>query len=196
MTEAEEVRSFVDWGGGAWAQQVAIGMRWLGDLYGLRLLEIGTRHGGMATYFAVRGAAVTALDVSDETFERARARARNHGVGDRVAFETYSGRPQDLPGGFDIVFAKSTLVLIGDVAEVGDAIAGSLVPGGRLLAVENARGPLPVHLARVARRRSWRPYGASYFTRASVAALTSRFDVELERWTALPPTVLIGARLR
>ena len=85
---------------------------------------------------------------------------------------------------------------MGSMQSVSRGIATSLVPGGRLLVVENARGPLLMHIARAVRRRSWRPYGASYVTRAAVAAMTLHFDVELERWTAIPPTVLIGARRR
>lgn len=189
-----DTRQFIEWGGHAWEEQVEAGLDWLGDVDGLRILEIGTRHGGMATLFATRGALVTALDISDETFDAARARTAALGVSDRVDFRTYSGRPADLPSGFDVVFSKSTLVLMGNASEVGRGIVASLLPGGRLLAIENARGPLLMHIARAIRRRSWRPYGASYFTAGSINALGSHLDVELERWTAVPPTVLIGAR--
>jgi SAM-dependent methyltransferase len=192
--DPRELAGFVDWGGPTWLRQVAAGLEWLGPVTDLRVLDIGTRNGGMATYFAVRGALVTAIDVSDETFAVARARSRDHGVADRVDFRTYSGRAEDLPVGFDIVFAKSTLVLMGDVAVLGHELASSLEPGGRLLAVENARGPLAMRVLRAAVRRSWRPYGANYFTRDTVRAVTSGLDVELERWTTVPPTVVIGAR--
>jgi SAM-dependent methyltransferase len=194
MNDATELAGFVEWGGRAWQQQVAAGLSWLGDLGGLRVLEVGTRHGGMATLFAIRGAHVTALDITDETFEAAEARARAHGVGDRVEFLTYSGMPSDLPTGFDVVFAKSTLVLMGDMDAIGRAIAGSLVPGGRLVAIENAQGPLPLHVARMIRRGSLRPHGAHYFTQESVDRLGTHLNIALERWTTVPPTVLIGAR--
>ena len=193
---SKELHQFVEWGGRAWEEQVTAGLEWLGDLNGLRILEIGTRHGGMATFFAMRGALVTGLDVTDETFEAARTRTAALGVADRVDFRTYSGRLEDLPTGYDIVFSKSTLVLMADIDGVSRAIAASLIPGGRLLAVENARGPLLLHIARAIRRHSWRPYGANYFTRASVAAMALHLDVELERWTTAPPTVVIGARRR
>jgi SAM-dependent methyltransferase len=196
VTSRADVTSFVEWGGQAWERQVAAGMDWLGAVDGLRLLEIGTRFGGMAIWFAIHGAHVTALDVTDVTFADARRRAESEGVADRIEFLTYSGRPHDLPVGFDVIFSKSTLVLMGDMSVVAGAMASSLIPGGRLLAVENARGPLPVHVARAVRRRTWRPYGADYFTSATLNALRSHFDVELERWTSYPPTVLIGARAR
>lgn len=196
MTSRSDVNSFVEWGGRAWSRQVAVGINWLGAVDGLRLLEIGTRFGGMAVWFAIHGAHVTALDVTDVTFADARRRARSNGVADRIEFLTYSGQPHDLPVGFDVIFTKSTLVLMGDMTLVAGAIASSLIPGGRLLAIENARGPLPIHVARTIRRRTLRPYGAGYFTSATLNALRSHLDVELERWTTLPPTVLIGARAR
>ena len=93
-------------------------------------------------------------------------------MADRIDFRTYSGLAEDLPTGFDVVFAKSTLVLMGDIAAVGRRLAATLERGGRLIAVENARGPLAMHMLRAAVRRSWRPYGANYFTREPVRAMT------------------------
>lgn len=191
MNEAG-VAPFVEWGGPVWSGQVQRGLDWLADVTGLRILEIGTRYGGMATQFALRGASVTALDISSEAFEAARESSERHGVGAHVTYEVYSGDPHDLPSGYDVVFSKSTLVLMPDLDAAFAGIAASLVDGGRLLAVENARGPLPIHVARMVRRRSLRPHGANYFTRRSVASLRRHFSVELERWTAAPPTVLLG----
>jgi SAM-dependent methyltransferase len=185
---------FVDWGGPTWKDQVGRGISWLGDLEGLRILELGTRYGGMATYFALRGARVTALDVTIETVPLALQRAEASGVAGRIDFLTYSGRQSDLPTGFDVVFAKSTLVMMGEPDALAGSIVASLVPGGRLLAIENARGTRAVRLLRAIRRRSWHPYGARYFTPEVLDALRPSLDVEVERWTTLPPTVLIGAR--
>jgi len=112
---------------------------------------------------------------------------------DLVAFDVYSGKPEDLPTGYDVIFSKSTLVLLRDIEGAARGLSNARVPGGRLLAVENARGPLPVHVARIVRRRSLHPHGATYFTNRSVSAIREFFDVERIRWTAVPPTVLIGA---
>jgi len=194
MTEEDrELRSFVEWGGPVWEQQVAIGLKWLGDLAGMRVLDIGTRYGGMATYLALHGAHVTGLETVAEPLEQARARALALGVADSVNLLTYSGDPADLPKGFDIVFTKSTLVVMPDLDLAAQGIAASLIPGGRLLAVENARGPLPLHIARVARHRTLRPHGAAYFTGASINAIEAHLRVDLIRWTTTPPTVVVGA---
>jgi 2-polyprenyl-3-methyl-5-hydroxy-6-metoxy-1,4-benzoquinol methylase len=95
---AAGLTSFVEWGGPTWADQVQRGLDWLGDVDGLRVLEIGTRYGGMATLLARRGARVTALDITSETFEVARETSERHGVGTRISYEVYSGeatRPSD-----------------------------------------------------------------------------------------------------
>lgn len=188
--------AFVDWGGPTWRKQVSAGIAWLGPLAGKRVLEIGTRHGGMATFFALQGAYVAALDIDADSLVEARRRAARHGVGDRIDFAAYSGKPSDLPTGFDVVFTKSTLVLMAEADDIGQHIADSLRPGGRLLAVENARGPDLFHLLRVIRRRALHPHGARYFTQRMVDELATHLVVELVRWTAMPPTVLIGASRR
>ena len=190
---ATALDTFVEWGGPVWADQVRRGMDWLGDVAGLRVLEIGARSGGMATLMALRGAEVTALDITSGAFGAARELSEQHGVGGKVSFAVYSGDPQDLPSGYDVVFAKSTLVLMPDLDAACRGIARALVSGGRLLAVENARGPLPIHVARVVRRRSLRPHGASYFTKRSMESVRAHLSVGLERWTVAPPTVLMGA---
>ena len=92
-----DLHEYVEWGGRTWDEQVTAGLDWLGDVDGLRILDIGTRHGGMAILLATRGGLVTGLDITDETFDAARTRAAAHGVADRVKFQTYSGRLEDLP---------------------------------------------------------------------------------------------------
>ena len=147
----------------------------------------------MATWFAERGATVHAYDVNEEPLVGARRRAAERGVEERTTFATYTGELSDLPGDFEVVFAKSTIVLM-DHRTVAAGLYDRLVDGGRLLMVENAAGALPVRLARVVRRRSFRPYGATYFTPRSLDSFRHYFDVQLERWSARPPTVVVGAR--
>jgi SAM-dependent methyltransferase len=193
MTESRDrLQEFVRWGGPTWLDQVATGIRWLGDLPGRRILEIGARFGGMSVYFATRGAHVVGVDTDGEALARARELGRRNDVSHLTDFQQYSGRPEDLPVGFDVVFSKSTLVLIPDLDSLARGIANSLVPGGKLVAIENARGPLPVHLARLVRWGTLRPYGAGYFTPASVETIGRHLTVELVNWTTLPPTVLVG----
>lgn len=185
----------VEWGGSTWRNQLERGLAWLGNVDGQRVLDVGTRNGRMATWLALSGARVVGVDISDDAMDEARRYASVHGVSERTTFATYSGVPADLPGGFDVVFAKSVAVLM----EIEEAVAGfadALAPEGRLLLVENARGPWPVHVARMARRRSLQPHRATYFTPRTIETIRGRFDVELECWTTLPPTVVVGAYVR
>lgn len=184
--------SFVEWGGAGWSAQLDRGLAWLGDVSGLRVLDLGTRYGRMATWFALEGADVLGVDVSPEPLMEARRFAVSRGVGKRVEFATYSGDPVDLPHDFDVIFAKSVVVLM-DIERAVEGFALALRPNGRILLVENARGPLLMHILRMVRRMSLRPHGASYFTPETVSVIRRRFDVELEHWAA--PTVVIGGRL-
>ena len=60
-----ELDEFIEWGGSAWRGLVAQAVQQMGDLHGKRVLEIGTRSGRMATYFALAGAEVVGVDVAD-----------------------------------------------------------------------------------------------------------------------------------
>lgn len=188
-----DLETHVEWGGRTWVEQVRRGLDWLGPLDGLRILEVGAREGGMSVLLGRMGAEVVGIDLDERWLSVARDRARAAGLEERVRFELRSGDPADLPSGFDVVFTKSVLVLTPDLAAIAEGLHRVLVPSGRLLAVENARGSLPVHLLRMAARGSLRPRGARYFTPRELRQLHPWFDVRLERWTAWPPTVLIGA---
>lgn len=189
MAQQHRLDPYVEWGGNRWRDELERGLDWLGDVGGLRILDVGTRNGRMATWFARAGAKVVAVDVTEDAMAEARAFAETHGVSDRIDFRLYSGDPAELPTGFDVVFAKSVVVLM-DIEGAVDGFAAALKEGGRILLVENARGPLPLHVARVLRRGSLRPHGARYFTDATVATIRTRFRVDLEHWA--PPVVVIG----
>ena len=189
----QELQRHVEWGGPVWVEQVQRGLEWLGDVRGLRILDVGARYGGTSTLFGHLGAEVVGIDTDAAALEVARERARGEGLADRVQFQHRSGAPDDLPRPFDVVFTKSVLVIVPDLAATLAALASVLVDGGRLLMVENGRGPAVVHAARMIRRRSLHPHGANYFTHASLALVRHHFDVQLEHWTAFPPTLVVGA---
>jgi len=56
----------------------------LGDLRGLRLLDVGAGLGEASVYFALKGASVTACDVSPAMLATAKALAERHGVSIRT----------------------------------------------------------------------------------------------------------------
>src|SRR6185503_17294794 len=55
-----------------------------GDLKGKRVLDIGCGQGDSSVYFALQGAEVWAIDVSDRMVEFTRKLAVRHGVGDKM----------------------------------------------------------------------------------------------------------------
>ena len=189
----QELERHVEWGGAVWVEQVERGLEWLGDVRGLRILDVGARYGGTSTLFGQLGAEVVGIDTDAAALEFARDRALGAGLADRVRFEHRSGDPDDLPRQFDVVFTKSVLVIVPDLAATLAGLASALVDGGRLLMVENGRGPAIVHAARMIRRRSLHPHGANYFTNASLPIIRRHFDVQLEHWTRFPPTLVVGA---
>lgn len=68
----------------------------LGDLNGRHILDLGTGNGFLAAALALRGARVTAIDVSLASIELARLRAERSGVLDRITFRQASAEDTGL----------------------------------------------------------------------------------------------------
>lgn len=192
---SQDLDFYVEWGGAAWKRLTAQALGWMGDLTGCRVLDLGTRSGRMSCLFAELGATVRGLDVSATAFAEAEALANELGVADRVMFETYSGDLHQLPSrSFDIVFTKSVLVLFEDLDAAWAELSRSLTQRGRIVALENMRGPSLMHLLRMIGRHSRRPHGASYFTPESVDSARRYFDLDLVETTLAPPICLLAGR--
>ncbi len=102
----------------------------LGPPLGRRILEIGCGSGALATYLALRGARVTAVDVAAEMLEVGRRRAAVNGVSDRVSFidTPFEGfaSPDDA---FDTVIGNQVLHHL-ELGEAMPGVARLLAPGG------------------------------------------------------------------
>ena len=104
----------------------------LGDLHGMRLLELGCGGGLMAEEYARRGASVTAIDRSAASIAAAIKHARDSGlnidyapaVGEHFPFSYES---------FDAVVSADTLEHVDDVELVVRESARVLRPGGRFV---------------------------------------------------------------
>ena len=102
----------------------------MGDLPGRRLLDLGSGLGEAAVYFALRGACVTATDISPEMCALAAETAGRHGV----AVETIATPVErlDVPeGSFDLVYGANLLHHVADVDRTLAAVRRTLRPGGR-----------------------------------------------------------------
>lgn len=127
---------------------LAMGERIAGELVdfvgdGAKVLDVGAGGGHLALEIAERrpGATVTGLDLSDEQVSRANLRARQRGLGSRVAF--VQGSALDLPfesERFDVVTSVASIKHWPGQARGLSECVRVLAPGGRLLVFEADRG--------------------------------------------------------
>ncbi len=103
----------------------------VGDLRGQRVLELGCGMGTISTLLARSGAEVSALDISADSIDVARRRARLHGVGGVIDFTV--AEAESLPyetGQFDVVVGRAVLHHL-DVEQAGPELHRVLGDGGR-----------------------------------------------------------------
>ena len=110
--------------------------RWMGNLSGKTLLEIGCGSGELAVWFALQGAQVTGIDVSDESIAIAKRRAEENGVAERTRFVATPAEHMPFEdASMDVIFINVSLHHL----EIDQALAECnrlLKPGGSFIAVE------------------------------------------------------------
>jgi SAM-dependent methyltransferase len=102
----------------------------IGDLQGKRILDLGCGMGDAAVYFALRGAQVSAVDISPGMVDVCRRLAQREGVASQVQAQAAVG--ERLPfadGSFDVVYGNGVLHHL-DLGISGPEIARVLGPGG------------------------------------------------------------------
>lgn len=108
-------------------------LRLLGDVSGLRILELGCGGGQCAIAFAKQGATVAGVDLSPVQLDFARALAQDEGV--TVAFHT--GDMADLSAfddnSWDVLFSTYAFPYLAEVAPCLAECHRVLTPGGRLV---------------------------------------------------------------
>jgi 2-polyprenyl-3-methyl-5-hydroxy-6-metoxy-1,4-benzoquinol methylase len=102
----------------------------MGNLEGLRVLDLGSGLGESAVYFALRGAQVTATDISPAMCRKATELARAHGT-TIEALATPAERLDVEPGSYDVVYGANLLHHVQDIDVVLGAVKRALKPGGR-----------------------------------------------------------------
>lgn len=188
---------FMEWGGKAWQHLMKHAIEhFLGStLQDQRVLDIGTRYGKMACLFALLGGRVMGLDLTEKALSLARREATKMDVSERVEFVCGKG---DLSifndNSFDAVFSKSVLVVVPDLARFLEEINAKLKPGGKIIFLENAKGPWFMHSLRAFRHRKWDYTKAHYFTQQEIKLVSDIFAEVVVRTRAFPPVVLIMGR--
>jgi ubiquinone/menaquinone biosynthesis C-methylase UbiE len=132
----------------------------LGDVRGLRVLDLGCGSGELSATLLARGAAVTGIDLSPGMVAVARKRAEARGLAEHAIF--VAAPAHELPfddSAFDIVVGKWILHHLDGEAETTE-IRRVLKPGGRALFAENS-GANPV--LRIARERLAGRFGIPRF---------------------------------
>jgi len=107
----------------------------LGDLRGLRVLDLGAGLGEASVYFARAGAHVTAADVSPGMLDLAGKLAAAYAVSiDRLLIPV--GQTDLGDERFDIVYGANVLHHVSDVGSVLDGVRRALVTGGRCFFID------------------------------------------------------------
>ncbi|GMV98709.1 MAG: hypothetical protein AMXMBFR83_30570 [Phycisphaerae bacterium] len=154
------LHDLIEWDVASWKQALAIWDAAVPHPRGLRVLEVGSRNGGVSLYWALKGCEVVCSDRGGPTEAARRLHAR-YGVADRVAYEAVDATKMPFDaGGFDVVCFKSVLGGIG--AAMGPEgqrqalreMHRVLRPGGRLLFAENTTAS-PLHALLRRRLVAW-----------------------------------------
>ena len=103
----------------------------MGDLNRLRILDIGTGLGESAVYFALRGASVTANDISPAMLTQCLVLAKSFGVSIDTMLSSSSEEFDFGENQFDIVYGANVLHHIGTIQPFLTAVKRALTPRGR-----------------------------------------------------------------
>jgi SAM-dependent methyltransferase len=126
-------------------------VKWLGDVRGRRVLDVGCGTGWFSVILARRGAAlVEGFDISTEAVRAAELTAASNGVSDRCRFRVASA--YDIPwpdGAFERVAGQAILHHVRDKTKLAQELHRVMAPGARAVFHE------PLGNSTVAERLRW-----------------------------------------
>jgi len=152
----------------------------LGDLRGRRVLDLGCGRGETSVYFALRGAQVTALDLSTGMLDLTAALAQRHGVSLRVHHADAQDLRLDPDEKFDVIHAANVLHHV-DLKRALPRILAHLEPAGTFISWDPlAYNPVINLYRRIATKV--RTEDEHPLRREDVALLTRQFRRVETRW--------------
>jgi len=140
---------FVEWRPYLWSPAVRMLLQSPERFQNQHVLDLGCRYGRMSVLFALLGAQVTAVDLSEEALQIAKKEATKWGVDHRIDFQCYDGNPENITAEpVDFVFSKSVLVIVPELSHFLEQLTKIMKPNGSLLLAENMEGPGWLRLVR------------------------------------------------
>jgi 2-polyprenyl-6-hydroxyphenyl methylase / 3-demethylubiquinone-9 3-methyltransferase len=172
----------------------------LGQLQGLRILDVGCGAGLASEWLARRGATVTGLDAAGAALEAARSHATAHGV----AVDYREGTPESLEeGGFDAVISLEVIehVPSAERAAFCAALARLARPGGHvfLSTLNRTRRSYLFAILGAEQILRWLPRGThdwkQFVTPAELGALLRGAGLAVTDVAGMVPSLRTGFRI-
>ena len=109
-------------------------LQFVGDVKGVRLLDVACGNGYLSRRFARQGAIVTGVDANEPVIERARMREAQESLG--ITYHVVDAAHLEMleEGAFDLVVCNMALMDIEDAAGAISETGRVLLPGGRFIA--------------------------------------------------------------
>jgi len=190
---------FMEWGGMAWKGLMNYALKnFLGlNLQGQVILDIGTRYGKMACLFGLLGGKVMGADLTRTPLSVAREESQKWNIHQKCLFVQGTGDLSIIKdNSFDVVFSKSVLVVVPNLSQFLKDVRAKLKTGGRIVFLENAKGPKWLHILRAFRHGKWDYKTAHYFTSDEIRLISEIFqEVSIKRWMFPPVVLILGRKL-
>jgi ubiquinone/menaquinone biosynthesis C-methylase UbiE len=180
-------RSVFEWDTESWSQSVEFWAQSGVEIRGSKVLELGSRHGGLSLLFALSGAEVVCTDIGGPSSQSRELHA-DYAMTPSISYRDIDAEHIDFPdNSFDVVVFKSMLGAVARNNNLGAARRAALEmhrilrPGGYVLFAENlAASGLHKFL-----RRRFVQWGSSwnYMTPGALMDVFSCFDsLQMKNW--------------
>ena len=188
-----DIDYFVEWRPYLWGRPVAWALKFLGDLRGRRVLEVGDRYGKITSLFALLGAHATIVERDD--LACARAEVAKWGVTDRVRLIQTDGSLREIAGEwFDVLFTESVLYGVADLGPFLDRIGAHLIDGGKAAFIENVCGGAVRRWVRFRLFHRRKNYAVHGITPGQLPLFAERFDGLVVRWRLAIVYTILGRK--